>query len=261
MILLETYNEEREIYYRGEHYSVRDNGSILRHPKNKNKVRKLDNVWTFGTVNQEKGYYVFAGENVHRIIACAFIQNNDNDKNLVVDHIDTNKQNNRPSNLRWVTRFENLVLNEITRTKVELICGMPIDEILKNISILHDKKLPPNIEWMRVVSQEEANKTLENWKKWVAKKQVMIEKGNFIEQIIKNTYSKQKYTSGEYPLEPKGNNVELIDYYNNLRKGLVFLKKEYNHEIVEFKIFDVVYNEKDRYIAVATNIDEGLKTL
>ncbi len=261
MILLDTYNEEKEIEYRGERYSVRDNGSILRHPKNKDKVRKLDNFWTFGTVDKNKGYYIFSGENVHRIVACAFIKDNDNDRNLVVDHIDTNKQNNRPSNLRWVTRFDNLVLNEITRTKVELACGMPIEEVLKDMSVLHNKKLPPNIEWMRVVTQEEANQTLENWKKWVAQKQVLIEKGNFMEKMIKHVYSSQKNTSGDYPLEPKGNGIELVDYYNKLGNGQVFFKKVYNHEVVEFKIFDVAYNEKENYIAVATSIVEGIKTL
>lgn len=33
----------------------------------------------------------------------------------VVDHIDTNCRNNRPENLRWLTRLENALMNPITR--------------------------------------------------------------------------------------------------------------------------------------------------
>lgn len=47
--LLTSYTETRECDYKGRHYSVRDNGSILRHPKQGCRSSKLDNVWTFGT--------------------------------------------------------------------------------------------------------------------------------------------------------------------------------------------------------------------
>ncbi len=42
---------------------------------------------------------------LHRIIAMAFIENPDNKP--FVDHIDTNRQNNSISNLRWATNREN----------------------------------------------------------------------------------------------------------------------------------------------------------
>ena len=44
-------------------------------------------------------------EDLHRIIARAF--HNCDESGLVVDHIDRNKTNNKPSNLRWVTHKEN----------------------------------------------------------------------------------------------------------------------------------------------------------
>ena len=37
------------------HYSVRDNGSVMRHPQEGKKPRPLDNKWTFGTINIQKG--------------------------------------------------------------------------------------------------------------------------------------------------------------------------------------------------------------
>lgn len=50
---------------------------------------------------------------VHRLIALAF---HPNPNNLpMVDHIDRNRQNNKPENLRWVTHKENIVNQSKTR--------------------------------------------------------------------------------------------------------------------------------------------------
>ena len=42
---------------------------------------------------------------IHRIVALAFLQNND--KNNEIDHIDRDKTNNCVDNLRWVSKSEN----------------------------------------------------------------------------------------------------------------------------------------------------------
>ena len=52
---------------------------------------------------------------IHRLVANAFIQNPLNKKE--VDHINTDKNNNAVSNLKWVTRKEN-VNNPITKSRL-----------------------------------------------------------------------------------------------------------------------------------------------
>ena len=160
-----SYNKELEVDYKGNHYSVRDNGMVLRHVISNGKKRPLDNEWTYGKVNRQKGYLTISDVPIHRIVAYAFLGNPPTDKH-VVDHIDTNKMNNRPENLRWVTRLENIILNDITRAKIEKLCGCPIEEVLKDMSILHSKDLGPNLNWMKIVSKEEAKNCLDNWTKW-----------------------------------------------------------------------------------------------
>ena len=45
---------------------------------------------------------------VHRIVAKAFVPNDDPLNKTHVDHIDGNKHNNHYTNLQWVTRSENM---------------------------------------------------------------------------------------------------------------------------------------------------------
>ena len=116
MIDVNDYREEKSCVYKGEEYLVRDNGAVLRKSRPNQRVRKLDNEWTFGKYNDKTGYAEIAGERVHRIVAMAFIGNPPSSQH-VVDHIDTNRRNNRPENLRWVTKLENILLNETTNNK------------------------------------------------------------------------------------------------------------------------------------------------
>ena len=44
---------------------------------------------------------------IHRLVANAFVINDNPKENDTVDHIDGNKHNNRASNLRWLSRSEN----------------------------------------------------------------------------------------------------------------------------------------------------------
>ena len=161
--MINDYKEVRECVYKDEHYSVRDNGAIFRHRREGRKMRSDDDKWTFGMKNSKTGYMLIGQHRVHIIVATAFLGARDS-KVYVVDHIDTNRCNNRVENLRWFTRLENALNNEITRSKIIYICGS-IEAFIENPNILRerlDQVKEPSLEWMRTVTKEEATMAYEN---------------------------------------------------------------------------------------------------
>lgn len=178
--LLNDFEKELVCQYKGETYSVRDNGSILRHPQNSKKPRPTDNKWTFGKYSKKTGYAEIAGERVHRIVATAFLGEAPSSQH-VVDHIDTNRRNNRPENLRWVTKLENILLNPITVKRIELLCGS-VEEFLKDPSKLPQSFGDRNFEWMRAVTKEEAAASLERMLNW-SKNDITVSGGSLGEWI------------------------------------------------------------------------------
>jgi len=179
----QNYSREVECEYKGEKYKVRDNGAILRMAREGKPKRPKDEVWTFGeSIN--RGYAWFCGEAVHRIVAYAFLGQPPTPQH-VVDHIDTNRQNNRPENLRWLTKLENILLNPITKAKIEFWCGS-VENFLKDPSQLsgHEKE-DANFTWMRAVNPVEAQRTLASWERLLSKSGPRImSKGNPIEEWI-----------------------------------------------------------------------------
>lgn len=160
------YVREARCEYKGETYWVRDNGAIFRVARKDKPRRPKDEKWTFGE-SVEKGYAKFCGESVHRIVAYAFLGEPKGGRN-VVDHIDTNRQNNRPENLRWVSKLENILLNPTTKAKKEYICGS-IENFLKDPSLLNGHEASDtNFAWMRAVTKEEAMNTLYNWQNLIS---------------------------------------------------------------------------------------------
>ncbi len=177
---------EARCEYKGETYWVRDNGAIFRVARKDKPRRPKDEKWTFGE-SIEKGYAKFCGESVHRIVAYAYLGEPKEDRN-VVDHIDTNRQNNRPENLRWVTKLENILLNPTTKAKIEYICGS-IENFLKDPSLLNGHEAyDNNFAWMRAVTKEEAMNTLNNWQNLISAPRIKSSSGNRIgEWIYKNS--------------------------------------------------------------------------
>ena len=70
--LLEIFESEKTCEYRGEIYQVRDNGAIYRLRRENKRKRPLDEKWTFGKPDTQKGYLNFSSQTVHRIVATAF---------------------------------------------------------------------------------------------------------------------------------------------------------------------------------------------
>lgn len=180
--LLSTYTEARECDFKERHYSVRDNGAIYRHAKPGKPASKLDNSWTFGNKDNNTGYMMYGGVRVHQIVATAF-HGEPSEPNMVIDHKDTNRCNNHPENLHWVTRLENVLNNPYTRKRIELCCGS-IEAFLENPSLLRESASDPNFKWMRTVSKEEAAKCLKNLDRWAAEETVQKPKGKGVGEWV-----------------------------------------------------------------------------
>lgn len=250
------FNQEVKCAYKDERYSVRDNGAVFRYSIDGKRPRPTDNNWTFGKLNSKTGYLEIASVRIHRIVATAF-HNEPPTKEHVVDHIDTNKQNNRPDNLRWVTRLENIILNPITTRRIELLCGS-VEAFLADPSKFRDKFPEPNYEWMCVVSIQEAQTSKERLLAW-AKNDKSLQGGSLGEWIYNRSISNQfiKYAEEELefinsltpnavqkarnwktpseflccPKETANNSIAI--YTANLNIGDIFSRNQYTSSIIE----------------------------
>jgi len=249
--LIDIYDRETTCKYRGETYHVRDNGAILRSARLNKRVRPLDNKWTFGIPNKQTGYMNIASETVHRIVATAYHGKQPSDKH-VVDHIDTNRRNNRPENLRWITKLENLLLNPITFQRIIFSYGS-LDNFFEDPSKPIHKSDNPNFDWMRTVTKQEANNTLNNLRNWSTKGKILTnvqlsdwifryqpvsgQKNNrhplITDSLTPTAKQKNWKTPCKFPYCPLIVGPEgLIEYKESLKAGNIFSENKYNKSIV-----------------------------
>lgn len=185
--LLEVFDREMQCEYKGRQYLARDNGSILRLPRPGSRLSKWDNVWTFGTRDERTGYMILTGNiRIHQIVATAF-HGSPEGPNMVIDHIDTNRCNNRPENLRRITRLENILNNPITRKRISLLLqahGHTLSDFIENPSILRESSSEPNTKWMRTVSKDGAAKCKKNLSRWAEEDKPKEPKGAGIGEWI-----------------------------------------------------------------------------
>lgn len=292
MINIDDYSEIKECDYNEEHYSVRDNGSVMRHTREGKRKRKDDEVWSFGKLDKHSGYLLLGGERVHRIVAYAF-HGEPPTKQHVVDHIDTNRLNNRPENLRWLTRLENVLNNPITRARIENVCGS-IEAFLADPSILRGhEKIDKNFSWMRQVTKEEAQHSLERLTEWATQPNRQNPSGTGLGDWIFQEPNEQRKDTGyryayntpsvppieklppietqsltpnaiqldwkhpvEFPCCPtKSPDNSLEQYMANLEKGKTFSKNEYGAStILDFGM------SNPNHLWVMSEISVGFKT-
>lgn len=278
--LLNDFKEVKECIINGEVYSVRDNGSILRHSRKVGRKRKNDNVWTFGNTNKSNPYLHLSNVRVHRIVATAF-HGEPEDPKYVVDHIDTNCRNNRPENLRWLSRLENSLKNPITRKKIEYLCGS-IDAFLKDPSILHNLKLDPNYSWMRTVSKEEAHNCKIRMHIWANKEQSYKKEITNKRSLERNVYKPIKKwevfgrepgldlsrtpwcaqymwkAPTSFPLAPESIDENPISsYLRNISKGTIFSESEYPDLCPTLYVDDIVPIDRYHFIVKCKTISNS----
>lgn len=201
------FSVETECTYKNEQYSVRDNGSVFRHPRAGKRSRPTDSKWTFGKKNVKTGYMEIASVRIHRIVATAFHGKPPTSEH-VVDHIDTNRCNNRPENLRWLTRLENALKNPITRKRIEFLCGS-IDAFIEDPSILGRSSLDPNFQWMRTVTSEEAKVCRERLELWAESDQEPSG-GSLGEWIYKPLKTSNQFIKSVQPVPPRDLSTPLV---------------------------------------------------
>ena len=236
---------EVDCIFDNEQYLVRDNGAVCRKRRVGKRKRPLDDKWTFGHPCNHSGYMKMSSVAVHRIIATAF-HGVPPSKGHVVDHIDTNRRNNRRENLRWVTRAENVLLNPITRKKIIAAYGS-IEAFFENPQSPDIPHLLGQYDWMRTVSKEEARASRAKLERW-AKSEKSPKGGSFGDWLysISSRISEPKFqdrdidslTPGaiqrrwKWPCEflscPREVKPDaLIEYEKRLTSGTVFSRNEY----------------------------------
>lgn len=281
--LINSFTTEKECEYKGERYSVRDNGAVMRHSRQGKKIRKDDGVWTFGKIDGSNGYMFIGSHRVHIIVATAFYGAKDS-KVYVVDHIDTNQCNNRVENLRWLTRLENALINPITLKRITMLCDGDITKFIKNPSCLRDLTgTNTDLTWMRTVSAEEAAIAYQNVMRWGLKPidenkknnaTISTDKSDWIfkkrelhfgdvdnkPQVIK---AKTPYTAlqlkwktpTEFPCCPDNlQNGGLNEYFDNLKSEVFFSKNQYSTHIVMDK---ALINNGSELLVVTHDIIKG----
>lgn len=274
----------KDCIYKGEHYRARDDGAVFRYQRQNERKRKYDCFWTYGKPDKHSGYMLIASERVHRIVAFAFLGQPPTPDH-VVDHIDTNRRNNRPENLRWVTKLENALNNPITRKRIEYYCGS-IEAFIQDPTLLNKcKDKDPNFEWMRTVSADEAKTSYENMLAWAEKENVAKSSPYMLGEWIYHSISADLYhasqndlfsneeTSSLYysdSLTPNAKQVcwqtpteflccpklpvknPIRKYLDNLKLNKPFTRNCYNQST----IIDFAFLEKEQKILILSNIEE-----
>ena len=282
-VSVDDFQREVDCIYDDEQYSVRDNGAVFRHPRMGKRMRPNDGKWDFGKPNNQNGYMCISQKRIHRIVATAF-HGRPPTPEYIVDHIDTNRQNNRPENLRWISRLENALNNPMTRKKIEYHCGS-IEAFLEKPSMLNDLQGIPNFKWMRTVTSEEAKNCMVRMSLWVNSNNkpkkptdTVNRKSSFGERVYKPLQKWEVGLDGEpgldfsltqwcavymwpgpphFPRCPQVFGIDpLEDYFQNLKVGAVLAYSDHEDISYELKILEcVILKEKSSIMVMCGRVD------
>jgi hypothetical protein len=274
-ISVDVYAEQLDCIYKGDSYAVRDNGAVLRISRDGLRLRSTDNQWTFGIPNSRDEYLEIASVPIHGIVATAFHGTRPTEWH-VVDHIDTDKHNNFPENLRWVTNLENISLDPITAKRIARICGS-VEAFLCDPLKFRKKLQLPKLDWIGNISEQEGQRVLQcllalagiekcpsdgELDRWLVNRIEWLYDERSIRELPKYTISKTANAvqcdwkvASEFSCCPDVSGaVPLSTYFDNLEPGLVFATNEkYTSFVMKFAMAD----EKDALIVLTEN-PEGI---
>lgn len=106
-------NPDKQFYWE---YYITPDARVFKLKTNKGELQEIQPALISRNMYKGKhygGYYAVASnylpeKYVHRMVARAFVPNDDPENKVCVDHIDGNKHNNHYTNLQWVTRSTNM---------------------------------------------------------------------------------------------------------------------------------------------------------
>lgn len=262
MELLDQYDREVELELHGEKYLVRDNGAVYRRHRPGRRRSRYDENWTFGRLDKSTGYMHIGSCAVHRIVAIAFHGKPPSEEH-VVDHIDTNKGNNRADNLRWISKLVNLLRHPSTRKQIIDSYGS-LDKFFENPRAA--TRLKQDTGWLGDFPNEELEKSREQLLLWAESDG--LPKGGDLGNRVYGTRQpslpipepipdKQSLTPiavqcrwktpTEFPSCPNALGPEpLAEYASNLRSGAVFSRNRYGESSVEMA------EQGDAFLSVLT---------
>lgn len=225
------------ITYQGEEYSVRDNGAVCRMRRPNRRKRPLDGVWTIGKQCATHGYMRMAGLVVHKMIATAFHGEQPSSAHIV-DHIDTNRRNNRVENLRWLTRLENLTSNPKTLRRIEQKWGS-IEGMLQD---------PNRAEKVEPLSK----------RSWMPQKaEEIVHEVTDTESFTPIAMQRNWKTPSAFPSCPdKITDQPLKNYLDQLQGGSIFSHNRFGETLVEI----AVLSADGSFLSVVTKIIDGVKS-
>lgn len=233
---IDNFKKEVGVNFRGEQFLVRDNGAVCRMQGPNNEKRRLDGVWTLGRQCKTSGYRRISGLLVHHIVATAFYGEQPS-RAHVVDHLDTNRRNNRIENLRWVTRLENLASNPKTLRRIEQKWGS-IEKMLQDPKRAEKADPLSNRSWMPQKAEDHINDRPDT--------------DSYSPLAIQRNWK----TPSAFPLCPGEITVQpLKDYLEQLSEGSIFSHNKYGESEVEM----AALSEDGCILSVITRINSGIK--